>query len=1314
MSEHKSNRRFIPWTSTLTMITLVFSAPALYAQQAAAATDGVGPLGELTLPMGRTAYFVGETVPLALRADAAREVKLEAVNADGRFILYQGRPRALLLDSSRLAPGDYRLEIDGRRVVERFTLVSTWRKSAGSIQDEVAPYSSIKPDDLVRILKESGLTACIAMAQSDMGRALYLDTMARAGALLMVNPDTRPTSFVPARNHPLELDGMCQRMILTAQANGRYPNFGGFCYGWDTTGFALDGRKMLLTYWGWGEKTRALRNYIDRIDAHVMAQFTRRTAVASVSEAEYLSYLMSINRPEFGTAIDLPTKLWLEEIARRTSPMSEDALASFEKRLDAWSGYLMGLYNETYSVFSRNLRGVDPALRHTASVQVDHAAVRQGQYFPSAYAPLDFQYQSAWNDQVGGPDYAYQWLLTAALLEMHRGGRPTWISTSLAPVHGRANYPGKLTRVAAHGLAFGLSGIGFAQEGFSNVLGGMNSQTHWANMRGKAGQQDVLAGGDFLDRFACLALEGRGDHGVGILFSKSQYQRQHIAMGFGNAPYLFLVALSRLGYTPRFVTEEELAADEATDVGAIVVLGQTFPLSKDAENGLHRFVAAGGRVLVDDNTTVSLPRAERLGLGLPLAVSGKPHNWSAPNIVAGDNDALMYARRHAELAPGLSKALGDTGRGLFASEKGPRAMITLMQIDGGADATYVVAVNDSHVRTQADWHQVTERLVPTEGAAGMLYDCTEEKSLGKLRAIDCDLSKSTARVFAVLPGELKTIAVSATQDVETGRALTVQVEFIGAGEKHFDAVLPFCVALVRPDGKVYQEFYRSTDRHGVFAISLPMPANAPTGKWSVAVRSQLTGRLATLPVTVRAGQHGPVAVPVSETVTVREREAAEKMLHNEAIVVLPVFDSPLAEKLLPVAEKVKEVLAGRGVTVEIRTKPQLSTYTLAYDPTDSQEQENSRIDHGEAIGRIKRETVNANDWYSALSGWRFGKPVILLDLAGVKDDNPMAESLQPTGILWPEVSEAFPGAGRAVVQAVHWAFAPRTTALVIQAMDTDGLMAGAGALARLPTDRITSTLREAKQELWRQYHVGGKPEQPKCHDLTSGGLRTRHAPQPFAIRFVGAKPPRAQDVTAAAPHVHPVRAVPGLIEPAQYVPYVLGEDGYYESSTASSLLSDLRFSQAIKLYVDVRKPGRMRISAGGTFRYSDRQPRSQAQWEQVLALRKRLVKLQHKPMEIEVRHRGKTIGRLLPVKTEIRDMPIETLPSYARQKPKTVREKVVVELAGEVDLPAGRQELLLIHRNVVDGYLNRLRFAITFEQANDVQRNHEAARQNNH
>ena len=74
------------------------------------------------------------------------------------------------------------------------------------------------------------------------------------------------------------------------------------------------------------------------------------------------------------------------------------------------------------------------------------------------------------------------------------------------------------------------------------------------------------------------------------------------------------------------------------------------------------------------------------------------------------------------------------------------------------------------------------------------------------------------------------------------------------------------------------------------------------------------------------------------------------------------------------------------------------------------------------IGQIKRLTVNANNWDRALSGYRFGRPLILLDVAG-QNANPMVAALDHAGIVWPSVSANFPGKGRAIMQAVPLAFA---------------------------------------------------------------------------------------------------------------------------------------------------------------------------------------------------------------------------------------------------------------------------------------------------
>ena len=173
----------------------------------------------------------------------------------------------------------------------------------------------------------------------------------------------------------------------------------------------------------------------------------------------------------------------------------------------------------------------------------------------------------------------------------------------------------------------------------------------------------------------------------------------------------------------------------------------------------------------------------------------------------------------------------------------------MLQLNGGADAKYLVVVNDSHVKNQADRHQVTETLLPAETlpAGTALYDCTEERALGGLKPILCDLTQTTARVYAVLPRALAATLLTATQKLAAGNLLQLRVEFRDAAKKRLAAVLPFHLAVQRPDGTTFQECYRATTRDGVFTLALQLPVNVPAGVWTVAVARSSPARSARCP-----------------------------------------------------------------------------------------------------------------------------------------------------------------------------------------------------------------------------------------------------------------------------------------------------------------------------------------------------------------------------------------------------------------------------------------------------------------------------------
>ena len=168
----------------------------------------------------------------------------------------------------------------------------------------------------------------------------------------------------------------------------------------------------------------------------------------------------------------------------------------------------------------------------------------------------------------------------------------------------------------------------------------------------------------------------------------------------------------------------------------------------------------------------------------------------------------------------------------------------------------------------------------------------------------------------------------------------------------------------------------------------------------------------------------------------------------------------------------------------------------------------------------------------------------------------------------------------------------------------------------------------------------------------------------------------------------PCYPAPGKYTPQQYVLQQRLGDGYIETATADFLVPDLRFSDAVMLPLELTQAGTLRVTAEGVFRYSDRQPCWQAQWEDIIALREKMVPKERRPIQFDVQVDGKPAGQLSAVVTHDREVPLELASSSAGLKPKSVVEEVVLQVSGNIPLPAGKHQLLLIPRNIVDGHLN--------------------------
>ena len=138
-------------------------------------------------------------------------------------------------------------------------------------------------------------------------------------------------------------------------------------------------------------------------------------------------------------------------------------------------------------------------------------------------------------------------------------------------------------------------------------------------------------------------------------------------------------------------------------------------------------------------------------------------------------------------------------------------------------------------RTHCDWHGVKEKLLPSTPAASgcHLYDCTEEKALGKVAPLLCDLSMTPARVYAVPARPLGRAVLAAVQSVQAGGDLAVRVEFHDEAGDRLQAVLPFHLAITPPAGGAAAPRAGNVGRAGPPAAPQQETPGAPgAGSWS--------------------------------------------------------------------------------------------------------------------------------------------------------------------------------------------------------------------------------------------------------------------------------------------------------------------------------------------------------------------------------------------------------------------------------------------------------------------------------------------------
>lgn len=1323
---------------------------------------------QAVFPLERSAYFIGETIPLSVPSGQ----KVEIVDSANR-IAATGNSGVSRLNTDGLAPGTYQVRVDGTSV-GNFSLTGTVRRSPGTMSDSVnnsltqfrqravetvaavqknrdnlqklkvaaearlakanetqrtAEQSAVdqatanvnKADEQLvaaktklagvqegtqvpQQLRESGLGA-FTLVGTDQGPIFdrFLDTTAPMQVMNYVNPYGRAGSFFGARVFAPEMDGMVERMLHIAQSNLRYPNFGGFIYHWDALGFDRSPRSY---YWIIDRHVKpGFLDYTAQSEDALRQQFRERTGLVAPNKLDYIHHAMILRDPDLGPAFDLPTRQWIAALVEKAPAPSAEEVKQLEARLDGWSRYLMEVMPEASATFQKHLRELEPGLKNSASHD-NQFLPREGNWPTSAYVPLDFRWVEAWSDQHdgGSNDYVYQWLFHAALADADNPARqPIWVASILNGAHDNFAYPGRFARVAAQILAYDGRGLGLAKEGFTNLFGGLYAETNWEKNADQSTRFDWELGRDFLWRFAPLQEQSESVRPVGILISEGQFALQQPGLGLGGSPHFeMMVYLARLGYTPRFVTERMIEQGGLKGFSELVILNHFAPFPEKVKAGFAEFAQDGGKLFLTKNSTVVLEGAQPLDLELPFKWPGRVYNIPAANFVGNDRGPQRLEKKVNQYGPILRKALGEKSRALLLPEAEEAALVSAFSLGGGADAQYVVVTNDSIYAKSGSWarQDVKLRLNAAAGAERFtaLYELTEEKALGAVQSIAAPFQDTPVRVYGLLTRPVAAVDLTATQKVKAGEKLQLAVSFLDGKKQRLNAAIPLHLEVKDSTGQIVGAFDRSTGTNGEFAMEFPVGGNATLGKWSVSARSCLDGTTVTIPVEITAGRPQEL-LTVKEVVIARNGGAIQKLWKTKPALVAPIFEGPQKATRLAAAEAARQALAPLGVKLEIREHPAISPYVIAWKLTPDQAEHNRLVEQGEAIGkRLLSTGRHVDHYFSAITAYAFPQSLLLIEVPGEAVD-PISAHLARNGFLWPTVSEAFPGQGKAVVQLVSSAFKLGVDSVVVQATDAAGLLAGAKALANPPEDWITPGVAAARLKLQHQMSIDRTSAQAAGTELAAamapGTLTAKGAVMgvnPQALRLpektVAGKqllPPTREVATAPQPKISPTaRPVPAdfLLKAGVFLPYYrpLGE---WTPASEGKTNGDLRFSESHQGRIKVETAGKYRIRMQGLFRFSDRRPATQPSWVDYVNEYMAQVQPTRKPMTFEVRLDGKSLGRLTETTVETKDAEV----SFAFGRALKLPEELVTEVSGVVELPVGEHDLMLAHENVVDGKL---------------------------
>lgn len=550
---------------------------------------------------------------------------------------------------------------------------------------------------------------------------------------------------------------------------------------------------------------------------------------------------------------------------------------------------------------------------------------------------------------------------------------------------------------------------------------------------------------------ASMALNLPGQDGVAVFRSFTQ---EALAPDWTDEAFYTAHAawydLLRLHVPTAVVNEDSIELENGAALArrfkAILLPEMRFPLPAKTMVALAAFQKLGGEIWVDLNCRIAIPGAKLLKTRYwPFWVQETYYQYMDRGGMGYDGNFEYWRMKQGsdERLPMLRSAFA---RFITMPISCDDADVFLQQRQGGT-ASYIFASNDHFpqkplLETSINSQSPVPANVPFRLNGAAIYDALSMKPVTEKTIDVAFTNEEPARIWVVLPTPISSVSTNANL---LGEQLIATAKVLDQLGKQIPAVIPLEFIITDSANKEQYHIWRATDASGACTVQLPISWQAPQGKWTITVRELLSTKSAITNITVTPRTAPVITQNTATTLIFDQKEIVswlQKMKGKEVWIALDTNQ----QDLRTMANELAGTLVERGILAKVINIPDIPELPmiLSFSLTPEQQAVVDQVKAGQAIG-IRRDTGDGS-FVTPGPARAICRPLILL---GDPAKNRWLNDIHNTQLQPRNISQNYPGPGRALLQYVWAPFYDGYDAITINATDEPGLRDALATLQKI-------------------------------------------------------------------------------------------------------------------------------------------------------------------------------------------------------------------------------------------------------------------------